>query len=239
MGLVPTNAAPPPFNVLFPWDLTQRYEALDTPIKTYSCSADGRELTGVSRDGLRVAFSSYLGVSGTSLFGFSTIAQQSQHLPGVLVGTNAYDASRGIPESHVSSRGVKIADVTDGLSNTLLVGERPPDQTMDFGWWFAGAGQNETGSCDVILGVREINLQTSGFPCDLCPSNGVGPAQDGYHFSNGSLKDPCAQFHFWSLHKGGANFLFADGSVHFISYEGDGILPALASRSGGEVVTLP
>jgi prepilin-type processing-associated H-X9-DG protein len=40
------------------------------------------------------------------------------------------------------------------------------------------------------------------------------------------------------LHLGGANFLFADGSVHFLSYSADDILPALATRSGGETVTL-
>jgi prepilin-type processing-associated H-X9-DG protein len=38
---------------------------------------------------------------------------------------------------------------------------------------------------------------------------------------------------------GGANFLFADGSVHFLSYAADDVLPALATRSDGEVVTLP
>jgi prepilin-type processing-associated H-X9-DG protein len=40
--------------------------------------------------------------------------------------------------------------------------------------------------------------------------------------------------HFWSLHPGGAHFLFADGSVHFLSYSAAPILPALASRAGGE-----
>jgi prepilin-type processing-associated H-X9-DG protein len=46
-------------------------------------------------------------------------------------------------------------------------------------------------------------------------------------------------FHFWSLHIGGANFVFADGSVHFLPYSAAPILPALASRDGGEVVSLP
>jgi prepilin-type processing-associated H-X9-DG protein len=46
-------------------------------------------------------------------------------------------------------------------------------------------------------------------------------------------------FHFWSLHPGGANFAFADGSVRFLAYSANPIMPALATREGGEVVTPP
>ena len=49
----------------------------------------------------------------------------------------------------------------------------------------------------------------------------------------------CDMFHFWSLHTGGAHFLFADGSVHFLNYGAAPLLPALASRAGGEAVALP
>ena len=44
--------------------------------------------------------------------------------------------------------------------------------------------------------------------------------------------------HFWSPHGGGANFAFADGSVRFLAYSADAILPALATRNGGEVVSV-
>ncbi len=43
----------------------------------------------------------------------------------------------------------------------------------------------------------------------------------------------------WSLHGGGANFAFCDGSVRFLPYSADAILPALATRAGGEVVAVP
>jgi prepilin-type processing-associated H-X9-DG protein len=46
-------------------------------------------------------------------------------------------------------------------------------------------------------------------------------------------------FHFWSRHPGGANFLIADGAVRFLRYEANSFLPALASREGGEPVSLP
>jgi prepilin-type processing-associated H-X9-DG protein len=45
-------------------------------------------------------------------------------------------------------------------------------------------------------------------------------------------------FHFWSPHPGGANFVLADGSVRFVSYSADPLMPALASRAGGEVSSL-
>jgi prepilin-type processing-associated H-X9-DG protein len=38
------------------------------------------------------------------------------------------------------------------------------------------------------------------------------------------------------LQPGGAHFLFADGAVRFLPYAADGILPALATRAGGEPV---
>jgi prepilin-type processing-associated H-X9-DG protein len=53
------------------------------------------------------------------------------------------------------------------------------------------------------------------------------------------LTDQCDLFHFWSLHPGGANFAFADGSVRFLTYAADDVLPALATRAGGEAVTVP
>jgi prepilin-type processing-associated H-X9-DG protein len=55
----------------------------------------------------------------------------------------------------------------------------------------------------------------------------------------GRIDNPCDRFHYWSLHPGGANFIFADGSVRFLAYTADPILGALATRAGGEVVTVP
>jgi prepilin-type processing-associated H-X9-DG protein len=52
----------------------------------------------------------------------------------------------------------------------------------------------------------------------------------------GDFDNEWHSFHFWSLHPGGANFAFADGSVRFLAYSANTILPALATRAGGEVV---
>jgi len=192
---------------LFPFQ-NPPHVGLSTPLKMFACPADGR-VPGPQisqRTHELVAFTSYLGVSGLD---YST-------KDGVL-----YQDSR-----------TGLLEITDGTSNTLLLGERPPSADLQFGWWYAGVGQRVTGSADLVLGVREQNLQpiVSGSPC----GPGAYPFMPAKGFS-----DQCGMFHFWSPHSGGANFAFADGSVRFISYSANPIMPALASRSGGEVVTVP
>lgn len=122
---------------------------------------------------------------------------------------------------------VRFGDVSDGLSNTLLLGERPPSADLQLGWWYAGTGQLNTGSGEMILGVRDHNLLPvmSGSPC----GPGAWPFQGA-----GGFSDPCGTFHFWSPHGGGANFAGCDGSVRFVQYSANDLLPALASRAGGE-----
>jgi prepilin-type processing-associated H-X9-DG protein len=81
----------------------------------------------------------------------------------------------------------------------------------------------------MLLGVRTINNGTYG---EGCPD---GP----FDFQPGSFGNQCDAFHFWSPHSGGANFLLCDGSVRFLKYSANRIIPALASRAGGEAVQVP
>ncbi len=174
---------------------------LATPIKTFSCPADSRLPGPVSASGTSVSPTSYLGISGLDLY----------RLGGTLFADSK----------------IRIADITDGTSNTIFIGERPPPPSFRFGWWYRGWGQEKTGSGEMILGANELNLTVPG--CS------TGPQQ----YAAGRLNDPCDSFHFWSLHSGGANFAFADGSVKFLRYSAADILPALATRAGNEIVAVP
>ena len=171
------------------------------PIAIYTCPSDGR-LPGPNYVGLSLyAFTSYLGVEGIN-----------QNIRGGCLYLDSV---------------VHIVDISDGTSQTLLVGERPPSADLVFGWWYRGMGQDRNGSGDMVLGARELNTYETS-----CPP---GP----YNFMPGKFDNQCDLFHFWSPHPGGANFAFADGSVHFLNYNMDSVMPALATCAGGEVVSLP
>jgi prepilin-type processing-associated H-X9-DG protein len=126
--------------------------------------------------------------------------------------------------------GSRFAAVSDGLSQTIMVGERPPPDSLQAGWWYPGLvgyGTDFRGPNNVITlgGV----LLFGGDPCTKIRGT-LGP---------GRLDNPCDRFHLWSLHTGGANFLFADGSARFLSYSAEPIVIALATRAGGETVAIP
>ncbi len=126
--------------------------------------------------------------------------------------------------------GVRIVDITDGSSQTLIVAERPPPDTLQAGKWYTwvavfGVWANRYGPDENLVAEGGI------VPGDNC----AGP----FRFGPGRTDNNCDRYHFWSLHPGGGNFAFADGSVHFLRYSAADILPALATRAGGEVVGVP
>jgi prepilin-type N-terminal cleavage/methylation domain-containing protein/prepilin-type processing-associated H-X9-DG protein len=113
----------------------------------------------------------------------------------------------------------KVAGVTDGTSNTIMAGEGLPDQDANNEFWTnTGAAVGTTMPLNLYTGNW-----TGGTPF------GTGDFTNRYSYAARGFK---------SRHPGGGNFLFADGSVHFLK---NSISPvtynALGSRAGGEVVS--
>jgi prepilin-type processing-associated H-X9-DG protein len=119
---------------------------------------------------------------------------------------------------NLGNKGTRIADIPDGLSLTIAVGERPPAADLYWGWWAFS-------DYDSLLALPNWDWNYSG-----CTS--VLP---GY-FRPGNVADNCSTTHWWSFHANGGNFLLADGAVRYFSYStGTTILPLMATRNGGEV----
>jgi prepilin-type processing-associated H-X9-DG protein len=112
---------------------------------------------------------------------------------------------------------VSLATITDGSSQTIIVGEGPGAL---YGIWI---GQKNSWDQSA-----PINAQISA----SSPWQSCGTASQSPY---GSTCDYGQEF--GSYHAGGAQFLFADGSVHFLSEDLNiKVLAALLSRKGGEVI---
>jgi prepilin-type processing-associated H-X9-DG protein len=122
----------------------------------------------------------------------------------------------------------RIADITDGTSNTFLFVESAgrPNQY--------GPGQMLVGSLDPGEGRwadPNGNLKLKG-------SNPFTGLHDG-NLANDTCSMNCDNINeTYSFHTSGCNFAFGDGSVRFISSKLPvGILGQLGTASGGEVIT--
>jgi prepilin-type N-terminal cleavage/methylation domain-containing protein/prepilin-type processing-associated H-X9-DG protein len=122
-------------------------------------------------------------------------------------------------------RAVKLKELTDGTSNTFLLGEFGRGSlSIGNGNWFAAWGDGvQRLAC---VGINRAYTAPLPF-ADRMSASGQPPQQG-----------PQTGLGFGSYHPGGANFAFADGSVKFVKETTDlRVLSGLGTRAGGEVVS--
>jgi hypothetical protein len=174
-----------------------------TVLQVFRCPSDRSPLTfTAAATTVEVAFSNYI-----AMFGTDEVAADP-------------DAGNGM--FYRNSR-IRFADVTDGSSNTLAIGER--SSNLALGTW--------TGA---VTGAEVSPVEVPG-PPEEAPAlifGHTGVAADG-HTPNSDLDHVDL---FFSRHIMGVNFLLGDGAVRIINNTINPVTwEALGTRSGGEVVS--
>jgi prepilin-type N-terminal cleavage/methylation domain-containing protein len=174
--------------------------------------------------GLVVGMSNYRGVEGAN-FCYGTYTNNGTNGPGIGGHPPNYcecwEVGDGIFFPMVWERPYRMTDITDGTSNTFMIGE-------DI--WLPGSfGKGIYGRGYAWAHSVEANLT-----CAI-PPNLLGPGSPPADIGNFQLNNG-----FKSMHTGGLQFAFIDGSVHFVTDSiALGTYRALATIRGGEVVQVP
>ena len=153
----------------------------------------------------------------------------NQAFKGLLHATSA--AYNGIPaQPSVAQLGgpERFSACTDGLSNTVMVGEytttSTPRRTSFWAFTYTSYNQSSVGPESRYFG---LNYGLSSTDPRTCWGT---PGQNGDQLCKRALN---------SGHSGGANFVMGDGSVRFISYSVDiNQLMFMATMAGGEISTI-
>ncbi len=174
------------------------------PLKVFLCPSDspGTPTFVTSGNPVEVAFANYVGMYGT--------AEVSENP----------DTGNGV--FYRNSR-VRITEISDGTSNTLVVGERCSRKSPQTTW--TGAVTN------CIVPPLNPAFESEGPPVLVLTNTGV--AAEGRVPNNAldHVEDSS------SNHPMGVNFLFGDGSVRTINNSiSPAVWQALGTRNGGEVV---
>jgi prepilin-type N-terminal cleavage/methylation domain-containing protein/prepilin-type processing-associated H-X9-DG protein len=221
----------------------QNTTVIRTTITTYLCPSDP------TSGPFQVTDAASVSLPPTQWNVLATAAPSSY---AACVGGDETDTATGINDDGLGlGKGVmfrnsriRMADITDGTSQTIAVVERAWSNAS--GLW---AGAVTKG----VIPRGPSNRNPPPLPGEPPYSWAATMVQAHCHLINANADpdgglDDCS-----SLHPGGANFLFADGSVHFLKsipadagtdsngnpiYSPAGrVFQALATRAGGEVIS--
>jgi prepilin-type N-terminal cleavage/methylation domain-containing protein/prepilin-type processing-associated H-X9-DG protein len=134
---------------------------------------------------------------------------------------------------------VKVASITDGTSKTLLVAEKYVRNDA----YEASDAQRNSDDRGWYDGWDADAMRLACFP-PINDGDPIGWQSDvAAYFSDNALTFPWQGaynvYHFGSAHTSGINAVFADGSVHSISYDVDPVVfNSMAARNDGAAVDL-
>ena len=118
---------------------------------------------------------------------------------------------------------VRLADVLDGTSQTIAVGEK--SQNLARATWVGAISH-------AAVPITEL---TSGN--GLSPEGGGALVLSHTGERDGPNSKPAHADQFWARHPGGCNFAFGDGSVRFVKEKRPlALFQSLATRQGGEII---
>ena len=180
------------------------------PLDTFQCPSIDGELAGPTTngdmafpegaapsagapDGALGSHSHYLGVTGGGELGVHDQVQHTGRSSRVFYGNGIFG---------VGSR-TRVTNVTDGSSNTFLIGESNL-QSWDMTW----SSSFKSGRLAVPYTVAGCNIPTNTFDRDIIQDPALNPGQHTYNYVSRS---------FGGNHPGGTNFCNGDGSTHFIN----------------------
>lgn len=153
----------------------------------------------------------------------------------------------------------RMSDISDGTSNSLLIGEKAgallvysgwssdmPRLQVEYPWamssveYLAQTGDNATPRSFYVAGPYAVTFEMHVPP--HCPQNPLSDADPNpinpYPRDLPATSDERPFYAYQSAHPGGAYFLFADGAARFIQQSVDqGVLGAISTIGAGEVVS--
>jgi prepilin-type N-terminal cleavage/methylation domain-containing protein/prepilin-type processing-associated H-X9-DG protein len=200
--------------------LGQAQAGIATVIPLLLCPSDGGEPNNPATDwanipGISMGLTNYKGCSGSN-WGFNTSGTFTTAFPVAdpSLGPSPNPAEDGLDHGNGvfyrtdGNRPLRLPGITDGTSNTFLIGEDLHSFDKHCGGWAYPNYVNST--CAIPL---------------------------NYADPGGTYADWPNRYSFHSKHTNGANFCFADGGVRFVS-DGINLATyrALATIRGGEVI---